>query len=322
MYVKLFDALLNSSIMEEDLITRWVWIVMLLMADRDGVVLGTDGAIARRANLPPEDVAAALLRLQEPDPISTTPDEEGRRITEIAPNTRLIINYAKYRALKDSDEMRASTCERVRRYRALHRGTGGDVTLGNADVTLGNALKRHTDADPDPEADPEAARTTPIVPASGDVGGSRPLESDQPTRKGKPRKNKPSADPSPGSEDEQALFAYWQETCRHKRAVFPGDPEDLARKRMASALKRLGLDRCKAVIRGAAEDAKRWPDRRNHDTLDLLFRDSGHEAKFQALDPEDPDSAGRSVAVTGNTRGQQAEAYRLRTLATMEDSTP
>ena len=127
MYVKLFSRMLKSSVMDEDVQTRWAWVVMLLLSDQDGVVYGTVAALARSANVAEPDFAAALERLMAPDPSSTSQVEEGRRIKPLSPNRWLIVNYEAYRNLQDSEHERANAAGRQRRHREKERA-GGDVT--------------------------------------------------------------------------------------------------------------------------------------------------------------------------------------------------
>lgn len=153
-FVKLFEQLLNSSVWEEDAEVRVTWVTMLLLSDRNGNVYGTRGAIARRANLPQETVDHALDILCSPDPNSTSPDEDGMRIVAVGPNLWSIVNYQKYRELRDPDEERRKTRERVRKHRAMLP----NVTPCNAvkrDVTKSNDI---ADADADTEAEAEGSR--------------------------------------------------------------------------------------------------------------------------------------------------------------------
>lgn len=189
MYVKLFDQMLNSSIMDEDIHTRWIWIILLLMADKDGTVYGTPGAIARRANAPLEETVRCLERLQAPDPDSTTPDEEGRRIEQVSKNTWSIINYEKYRQIKDAETVREKTRIRVQRHRARKKGEDvtQDVTNGNADVTRGNPIA---------EAEEDTYRNPPIVPPTdrGDEKSGDGSKGKGRNRK-RPRKRTPRKSP-------------------------------------------------------------------------------------------------------------------------------
>lgn len=162
MYVKLFDSILDSSIWAEDMATRLVWITLLAMADRDGYVRVAPTALARRANVPRHDVLEALDILSSPDPESATPDNDGRRIEETE-GGYTIVNYTKYRDLRDREQQRAQTRERVRRHRARKNATQQDTVTSNGEalptalhednVTQSNLTKRHTDTDADTDTE-------------------------------------------------------------------------------------------------------------------------------------------------------------------------
>lgn len=171
MYVKVFDRLLRSSIMAEDIATRWVWVAMLTLANRDGIVYGTRSALARAVNVTIEQFNASLARLLAPDPDSSSDAEEGRRIVEVAPNTWWIVNYSAYREMRDNDAERAATRERVR----LHRQRKAAETKGcNATVTPCNASNAIGEADTDTEADAEIAPPRAQAPArEGVEAGNR-----------------------------------------------------------------------------------------------------------------------------------------------------
>lgn len=130
-YVKLWSNLTKSSILEQDLHVRWLWIVLLLETDADGNVYGTPEALARIANLSLKRTTEALAVLMAPDPTSTTGDEEGRRVLNPGPNQWFLVNYAKYRQMKDLTAERAKVKERVRRFRSKQKRCNADVTRGN-----------------------------------------------------------------------------------------------------------------------------------------------------------------------------------------------
>lgn len=116
-YTKLFESILESTIWCEPLAVRVVWITMLAMADRGGVVLASVPGLAKRAAVTIPDASEAIRRFLEPDPHSRTREHDGRRIEEIDGGWRLL-NHAKYRDLVDSE----SEKERKRRWWAEHRG--------------------------------------------------------------------------------------------------------------------------------------------------------------------------------------------------------
>ena len=116
-YVKVHEQLLNSSIIEEDVTTRWVWITMLLSCDKNGNIYGTKKALARRANVSLEEFSGAFQMLMEPDPESTSKEHDGRRIIQTGPNLYHCVNYTYYRGLKDPVEQREGWRQRKAKQR-------------------------------------------------------------------------------------------------------------------------------------------------------------------------------------------------------------
>lgn len=131
-YVKIYSGIVDSSVADLDLSARWLWVVLLTKADRYGNVYGTPSALARTANLSYEQTVLALQSLSSPDPRSTTPDEDGRRIIEGPTNTWHIVNYLKYRAMKDPERDKDTARERMRRFREKR---AENVTSVTPDVT-------------------------------------------------------------------------------------------------------------------------------------------------------------------------------------------
>jgi len=115
-YTKLFSSILDSTVWDLDAETRIVWITMLAMADRDGLVEASLPGLARRAGIPIAATEQALAVFQSPDKYSRTPDNEGRRV-EPADGGWLLLNYAKYREKANRDEVREKAAERQRRKR-------------------------------------------------------------------------------------------------------------------------------------------------------------------------------------------------------------
>lgn len=53
-----------------------------------------------------EEVADGIEFLCQPDPRSRSPDEGGRRLVKLGPYDYRVVNYAKYRAIKDEEDRR------------------------------------------------------------------------------------------------------------------------------------------------------------------------------------------------------------------------
>lgn len=139
-FAKLWGTILDSSVWEEDLATRVVWITLLAMCDQDGMVAAVETALTRRARVSKKECRRALHVLESPDPNSRTPDNEGRRIERV-PGGWLILNYRAHRDKKDAATERARTRERVRRHRERKRRY---ALAAVQDVQNGNGRKRRT----------------------------------------------------------------------------------------------------------------------------------------------------------------------------------
>ena len=153
-FTKLFQSIIHSTIWRAEPSLKILWVTMLAMADREGVVESSLPGLADAARISLEDCEEGLNALSRPDQHSRTQDFEGRRIMP-ADGGWVILNYIKYRETRSDEETRAKTRERVRRFR--------DKTARNASVTpcnAGNAI-----------ADAEAEAVPTPTPSRGRVKG-------------------------------------------------------------------------------------------------------------------------------------------------------
>lgn len=104
-FVKLFQTVITSSLWQEDSDTRIVFITMLAMADKNGMVSAAVNGIASISHVPLENTKRALEKLSSPDPYSRSKNDEGRRIREV-PGGWMLINHAAYRNKRSSEERR------------------------------------------------------------------------------------------------------------------------------------------------------------------------------------------------------------------------
>jgi hypothetical protein len=117
MYNKIFTKILDSSIWLESTTTRLVWLTFLAAMDEDGFVQFASVAnLAHRARVPLDEAHAAVECLLGPDPDSSDPDNEGRRIEKV-PGGWMILNSAKYRELVTRAVSKEQTRARVARFR-------------------------------------------------------------------------------------------------------------------------------------------------------------------------------------------------------------
>ena len=92
MYNKLFTKILDSSIWMESAPTRIVWLTLIAAMDETGFVqFASIGNLAHRALVSREDAEAAVKTLESPDPDSSDPDNEGRRIQKV-PGGWMVLN--------------------------------------------------------------------------------------------------------------------------------------------------------------------------------------------------------------------------------------
>lgn len=115
-YTKLFSDIVDSSIWQEPLETKVVWITLLALCDQNGHVRGSPGWLAGKARVSVEACEKALETLYKPDPQSRTTDHDGRRV-EALDDGWLVLNYIAFRDRLSNDKAHSAARERVRKHR-------------------------------------------------------------------------------------------------------------------------------------------------------------------------------------------------------------
>lgn len=149
-YIKLFGTILDSTIWSESKETKLLWITMLAMCGREGIVEASIPGLAERSRLTLEETEEALKRLESPDKYSRTKEHEGRRIKTVDGGW-LILNHAKYRLKLSEDERRAYKAAKQKEYR--QRDKALTEVRGQAVDTGGQMCTMLTQAEADAEAD-------------------------------------------------------------------------------------------------------------------------------------------------------------------------
>lgn len=119
MFAKVFAQIFDSSIADNHK-HRHIFMDLLVLAKSDGSVDMTMEAIARRTNVPLDEVREAIAFLSAPDDRSNSPNEEGRRLLPVNPQKPWgwrIVNYQRYREIRDD----AARREYMREYRRTER---------------------------------------------------------------------------------------------------------------------------------------------------------------------------------------------------------
>ena len=120
MYVKIFQDILDSSIWDENLATRIVWITMLIMADERGVVRASTSGVRRRAGVTRDEMAQAMKVLVGPDLDSKDQTYAGRRVERVDGGW-LVLNNMKYREIRTRRQLQDA--ERQRKHYDKKRET-------------------------------------------------------------------------------------------------------------------------------------------------------------------------------------------------------
>lgn len=136
-YVKVYESILQSTIWLEAPETKIVWITMLTLKDKDGVVYASIPGLANTAGVSLQACEVAINRFLSPDPYSRTKDFDGRRIREVDGGW-FLINHAKYRDLRtqknindaarqrESRKNRVTTCHTMSHDVTPRHGVSGD----------------------------------------------------------------------------------------------------------------------------------------------------------------------------------------------------
>lgn len=148
MYAKLFSRITESSLIEESITTRWVFVAMLAISEPDGTVIGTDIAIARRINVPLKDFEESMKVLMSEDRDSNNQDHEGARIIpSVGERGYFLTGYQRYRGLKTEDDRRAYMAQYMAKKRASVNNVNNDVNSVNIQL----AQLTHAEADTNTE---------------------------------------------------------------------------------------------------------------------------------------------------------------------------
>jgi hypothetical protein len=118
-FAKIFAQIFDSSI-AGDYAVRHVFMDLLVLADRDGVVDMTLDAISRRTNVPEEMVAHAIAELMKPDRKSRSHEEGGKRLVALDSHRDWgwqIVNFEHYRAIRDEESRKTYFRDYKRQYR-------------------------------------------------------------------------------------------------------------------------------------------------------------------------------------------------------------
>jgi hypothetical protein len=266
-YTKLFSSILDSTVWQLPLATKVVWITMLAMRDRDGVVEASVPGLAIRAGVDRSECERALAILMAPDPDSRTTEAEGRRIEKVPGGWRLI-NHDLYAAKLSDEDRKEKDAARQRRRRAkladLSRSVTGAVTSHEASEEI------------QPVAHVTTSEQQVEQQGQGEQSPSRPVSIDGPAAK---------ATRALAEQVRQAVQEHWaREGFGPPREVSDFDWKgwrDVAVWLEATG-KAQGWDESEPAWR---TDRPRWIVRRFYKSSDKRTKGANHKISYLAADP-------------------------------------
>jgi len=153
-YTKLYKSIFDGSLYGQfEAITTFM--AMLALANYHGEVDASPERIAGSLGCKLDFVERGIKSLEAPDKRSRTPDEDGRRILRLKnedgkdrPFGWLIVNYAKYRAIRNEEERRTYKREwdRAHRSRNPTNPTRPDRKPTHTDTELNKTLNPKREA--------------------------------------------------------------------------------------------------------------------------------------------------------------------------------
>ena len=151
MYGKLFTSLYQGTLRgcSDEIL---VFTNLIAHADAHGHVDKHYRAIAEETGIDVDRVKAALANLEAPDPESRSPEEEGRRIVPIDEHRAWgwrIVNYPKYRSIRNEDDRREQN--RLAQQRWRDKQKQADVSTVSQDKPLSAQAEAEAEAEADTE---------------------------------------------------------------------------------------------------------------------------------------------------------------------------
>lgn len=156
MYVKVFETIFDGSLYGQFEPTV-VFLAMLVIAKREGIVDMTPQAIAARCGYPLDIVERGIHALEQPDPLSRTPDEDGRRIVRLEEHRNWgwrITNYEKYEKIRSAAERREYFRTKRAEYRARDKKEKSTLFTSSSTCSPPNP-NLHPNLHPQKDKEPE-----------------------------------------------------------------------------------------------------------------------------------------------------------------------
>lgn len=254
MYAKLFTSIYQGTL-RGDSHGLLVFTNLIAHADSAGHVDIHPRAIADEVGLTLEQVRAALLKLEAPDEESRSPELEGRRIVRLNEHRDWgwqVVNYLKYRAIRDEEDRREQNRLAQQRWRERQQGksTVSEISTVSRDKPIQKKRERQ-----EAEEEGEAIH-----------GGKPPCDPPAPTAlSGKPARKRASK-PDTGS-----VWDAYSQAYAEKYGVQPVRNAKV-NGQLSQLVSRLGADEAPGVARSYIASRNGLYVASKH-CVDLLLRD-------------------------------------------------
>jgi hypothetical protein len=207
-YGKIFEQFFDSSVMEESVVTRYVFMGLITLSDQTGRIDVTRAALARRLNVSLMEIDEAIGQLSKEDPRSRSREWDGRRIIPIDEDRNwgwIVVNKDTYQFRKDLEEEREKARERKRQQRS--RGVPGGHDPSRTVTSAPTRFATETETETDTETKTET-ESKPLKLVEKTRRGTRLLRGYQPepSTVDWARKEVPGIDVSKAIE---AFVDYW-----------------------------------------------------------------------------------------------------------------
>lgn len=166
MYAKLFTSIYQGTLRGNSH-GLLVFTNLLAHADREGYADIHPRAIAEEVGLSVEEVKAAIEVLESPDDESRSPEEQGRRIVRIDDHRAWgwkVVNYVKYRGIRDEEDRREQNRKSQAKWRAK-QADSNQRKPASAKESRSSVESAHTEAEA--EVDTEAKAKQELLPTAG-----------------------------------------------------------------------------------------------------------------------------------------------------------
>lgn len=162
-YTPAFESIYTGSL-HGQWPTAAVWASLLPLIDSRGRIDMSFQAIATMTGWPIELLRQGIAKLEEPDPDSRSPAEEGRRIVRLDPNRSWgwrVVNHGLYKE-RARDKQRSADGRNAEKVRQWRNRNNPDVTGCNPELPVVTAGTL-SDSDSDSDSNHKEAAVPPVV---------------------------------------------------------------------------------------------------------------------------------------------------------------